>query len=602
MLGFFKNNFKLLKISIKDLILFEIILKAMFFILILPISTILIKLTYKISGYKYLTNDVLFSYLKNPITITIFIIILLLNLLYLLLEYYCITKIMHLNINNKRLKQEKFIKQISYLMLNTFRPKNIGFLLLVPIYGLITNIMIWFSLSTATKIPYKITRYLTNNPIYILIICIFVIIVYLLGMMLMFAIHFYALNKSSFVKSIKYSIKIIKDRYLKFLWKFIIWNIIILLIIILLYLLSILLLILIINIMKINSHIQMAVFLKVFKYLNYVILIIGSVFSVLMNFSFIANLYNKYHLKRFSEEFRKNSRPSDDKQNNNVILAIVVTFIISVGMVTSYFILNDTNVKYWIGLKTPQITSHRGSSYYAPENTLLAIEYAVRDLANYVEIDAQQTKDGKIVIIHDTSLKRTTGVDKKINEVTYDEIKDLDAGKWFDNNLQDAKIPTLDEVLEYCKGKIKLNIEIKGYKYSNDIEEKVVKIIEKYGMEKDCVITSFNYNSLKKVKKLNNNIKSGYIISSGYDDFSKLKYADFFSMRATSLTPNMVKEIHSFNKQVHVWTVNNPNQIRKLMRMGVDNIITDNPILANEVINSVHSSTTLLEVLGLILK
>lgn len=600
MLGFLKNNVKLFKKSIKDIFIFEIIYKILFIIIVFPISAILIKFTLQMSGYKYLTNDVLFTYLKSPITIISFILILILNLTYLTLEYYIVSIIMQLKRTETSITKKEFLKLTSNLILNTFRAKNIGFIFLSILYGIITNIMVWFSLSTATKIPDEITRYLNRQPVFIVLIITFISILYLVGFLFIFSIQFYSLNGSNLSSCLKYSIKLIKNRYFRLLGIYLLWNICILMVVVLTYLVAILLIIAILNIIKVDSSIQMAIFLGIFKYINYVVLILGSIFSVSMNFAFITNLYNRYLLNNFNNEFKRTSKPEDFTKGKKVIMSISISIVVCLSIVTSYFVLSDASLQYWVGLKTPNITSHRGSSYYAPENTMLAMEYAVRDLSDYVEIDVQQTKDGEIVVIHDTSLKRTTGVNKNVYQVTYDEIKDLDAGKWFDKNLQDARIPTLSEVLEYCKGKIKLNIEIKGYQHSKNLEEKVVEIVESYDMVDDCCFSSFNYNSLKKIKQCNKDMKTGYIISSGYGDFSKMKYADFFSIRATAVTSNMIKEIHSSKKQVHVWTVNSATQMRNLMQMGVDNIITDNPILANEVINSNHSSTTLLEILDLI--
>lgn len=600
MIGFLKNNFKLLKKSIKDIFIFEILYKVIFAILILPISLSILKFTYEVSGYKYLTNDVLFLYLKNPITIISFIVILLLNLIYLAAEYYSVCVIMQLNRTNVDISVRDFIKLIVNLIKNTFKLKNIGILFISIIYGLISNIMVWFSISTATKIPDEITRYLNTNPIYNVLIVLLIVALYLIGIFFIFTIHFYALNGSDFSSSLNHSKKLIRNKYIRVASVYILWNIFILLCVVLTYLIVILLIIAGLNLFRVDSNVQMAIFLGIFKYVNYLILIFGSIFSISMNFAFITNLYNRYLLNNFNTEFKKTSKPSDYSKGKKVVIIVSVSILMCLSAVTSYFVLSDATLQYWVGLNTPKITSHRGSSYYAPENTMLAMEYAVRDLSDYVEIDVQQTKDGEVIVMHDASLKRTTGVNKKVYEVTYDEIKDLDVGKWFDKNLQDARIPTLDEVLEYCKGKIKLNIEIKGYEYSKNLEEEVVKLVEKHDMVKDCCVSSFNYESLKKVKEFNQDIKTGYIISSAYGDFSRMKYSDFFSIRATAVTSNMIKEIHSAKKQVHVWTVNSSKQMRNLMQIGVDNIITDNPVLANEVINSKHSSTTFLEILDLI--
>lgn len=598
MIAFLKNNIKLFKKSFKNILLFEIVYKLIFIILLLPISTLLTKLSIKVAGYKYLTNENFFAFLRSPVTIISFLIIIFLILVYLTFEFYCVYTILQLSRINQKMDIDDFIKTNIDLIINTLNLKNFGFLFLSLIYGIITNVMIWFSISSITKIPDEITRYLNKNPVIYISIFIFVGVIYLVGVLLIFSINYFAINGLTFKESIKNAVSLIKNKYIKILSLYIVWNIAILIFMILVYVIVIILLILGIRLLVQNSGIHMAVFLEIFNILNYIIIILGSVVSISANFCFITNLYNRFVFNNFNSEFTKTAKLK--KNDDRIMMIITLSTLGILSTIASYLMLNDANVKQWIGIKTPFITSHRGSSYYAPENTMLAIEYAVRDLSDYVEIDVQETKDGEIIIIHDLSLKRTTGVNKKVHEVTYDEIKNLDAGKWFDKNLQDATIPTLDEVLDYCKGKIKLNIEIKGYKYAKHLEEKVVEKIKEHNMEKDCFVSSFNYESLKKVKELSNEIKTGYIVSSGYGDFSKMKYVDFFSIRATAVNRKMINEIHASDKDVHVWTINSANQMKTLTQLGVDNIITDNPVLANEVIHGKNTSTTFLEMLDII--
>jgi glycerophosphoryl diester phosphodiesterase len=108
------------------------------------------------------------------------------------------------------------------------------------------------------------------------------------------------------------------------------------------------------------------------------------------------------------------------------------------------------------------IIAHRGASGSAPENTLAAIELAIANKADMIEIDIHQTKDGKLVVIHDDKLDRTTTGKGKINELTLEEIKKHDAGSWFNTSFSNEKVPELKEVLELINGKCKLLIEIKG--------------------------------------------------------------------------------------------------------------------------------------------
>ena len=133
------------------------------------------------------------------------------------------------------------------------------------------------------------------------------------------------------------------------------------------------------------------------------------------------------------------------------------------------------------------MTAHRGLSAHAPENTLYAFSDAIDAGANLIELDVQQTKDGVLVVMHDSSLRRTTGDKRSIWEVDYDEIADLDAGSWFDPAYANARISTLEDVLRFVGGKVQLNIEIKPTKHNtDDLEQNVADLIAQYGYEDKC--------------------------------------------------------------------------------------------------------------------
>ena len=137
-----------------------------------------------------------------------------------------------------------------------------------------------------------------------------------------------------------------------------------------------------------------------------------------------------------------------------------------------------------------------------------------------------------------------------------------------------------------------VNIELKSGDtvYTAD---KVAELIQKYDMQNDCVITSFDYNMLKRVKELTDDIQVGYILSIAYGDFYSMDDVDFFSMNASFLSKQIVDAIHNSGKQVYAWTVNNATSIKNLTNKGVDNIITDDPVLARETIYSRDTSETL---------
>ena len=102
-----------------------------------------------------------------------------------------------------------------------------------------------------------------------------------------------------------------------------------------------------------------------------------------------------------------------------------------------------------------------GGLQQRPENTMAAFQKAIDDMADYIELDVQLTSDGEVIVMHDSNAYRTTGVDENIVNMTYKEVRRLDAGSWYSDEYKGEKVPGLREVLELAQGKIKLNIELK---------------------------------------------------------------------------------------------------------------------------------------------
>ncbi|NJN47961.1 MAG: hypothetical protein HC808_17435, partial [Candidatus Competibacteraceae bacterium] len=183
-----------------------------------------------------------------------------------------------------------------------------------------------------------------------------------------------------------------------------------------------------------------------------------------------------------------------------------------------------------------QVTAHRGSSAHAPENTLSAIRQAIEDGADFAEIDVQETADGTLVLLHDTDLLRVTGKPYRIWEVGYDEIADLDAGSWFSAEFADERIPTLAETIELARGRIKLNIELKYNGHDQQLAERVAATVREADFAEQCIITSLDYSSLQTVRRIDQELKIGQIVTVAIGDPKRLE-VDLLSMEARRATP-----------------------------------------------------------------
>lgn len=212
------------------------------------------------------------------------------------------------------------------------------------------------------------------------------------------------------------------------------------------------------------------------------------------------------------------------------------------------------------------IMAHRGWSSRAPENTLAAIKLALReDWIHSIEIDVQLSKDGTPVVIHDFRVNRTTNGQGYVKEMTLVQLRQLDAGSWFGETYRGEKIPTLVEVLKLCKGKKRLNIELKtaGDMYEK-LAEKVVALIERFQMEKEVIVTSFDHVKVKEVKERNETIEIGLIIEGNpplLEEQLQCIGATVISMSYLFLTKAFVEKQIQAGRHIVVWT---PNTIEEI--------------------------------------
>lgn len=248
-----------------------------------------------------------------------------------------------------------------------------------------------------------------------------------------------------------------------------------------------------------------------------------------------------------------------------------------------------------------RITAHRGSSVEYPENTIPAFEAAIDCGADWVELDVQQTADGVLIVMHDSNLYRTTGLNKDVWEVTYDEIRELDAGSHKGEEFADVRISTLEEVLETLKGRVFLNIELKPTGHETDFVKQVIDLINQYEMADECMLASMSYKILTEAKEYDSNIRTIYVMTSSYGYFADLEDVDVFSVKHSYITEYIVESVHLQGKQICAWTVNSQKTMERMINMGVDNLITDKPLLARQKVFEMENSTLINQYIDMLL-
>jgi len=262
-------------------------------------------------------------------------------------------------------------------------------------------------------------------------------------------------------------------------------------------------------------------------------------------------------------------------------------------------------VAWWVGTRLDlrdeaAITAHRGASVAAPENSMAAFRAAMEAGATYAELDVQHTRDREIVVVHDADLMRMAGDPRRVADLTAAEIASIDIGRRFDAKFEGEHPPTLAEVIELVRGRMKLNIELKYNVPDAGLAPAVVELLRREDCLDQVVITSLDYAALKQVRSLEPRLRTGHIITASVGNVLRTE-ADFLSLNSAQARASLVRRAHRAGKDVHVWTVNDPEVMLRMIERGVDNIITDDPALVARVMRERNALDTA-EILALRLR
>lgn len=235
------------------------------------------------------------------------------------------------------------------------------------------------------------------------------------------------------------------------------------------------------------------------------------------------------------------------------------------------------------------IWAHRGASGYAPENSMQAFEKAIEMGADGIELDVQLTKDGELVIIHDVTIDRVSDGSGWVRDMTYAKLSKYNYNKTYPKCLR-ASIATLEEVYALVKPTdLTINVELKtGEIFYPELEERVLDLTARMGMEHRVWYSSFNHYSVQKIKELDPTAKTGMLYCDGI--INPVSYASyvvgadalhpaFYNMQF----PNYMRDCRKHGKKVHVWTVNEEQHMRMVCKMRVDAMITDYPDLGKQI-------------------
>lgn len=239
----------------------------------------------------------------------------------------------------------------------------------------------------------------------------------------------------------------------------------------------------------------------------------------------------------------------------------------------------------WRDLKVPIVIAHRGDKRHAPENTLSAFRQAADKGADAIEFDVKLSADGEVIVLHDKSVDRTTNGTGKAANLSLAELKTLDAGVLFPTQFPGEKIPTLEEIFESVGKRLHMNVELTNYSTLNDnLVEKVVELVRKFKMMDKVLFSSFSTRNLLIARRLLPEVPRGLLTLPGILGFWGRTFGwrgdyDGLNPYYSSINLRLIDKIHSRGKRVIVWTVNNEADIKRMISLSVDGVITDDPQL-----------------------
>lgn len=594
----------ILAFNLKTFIVFEIFYRAFGVLLIFPLVRVLFYTSIRVAGYQYITNRMLIEYLTSWTTILFLILLIIIFSVYVYIEMIFLSIIYDFGYHKEILHLKTLIKiGTSHSLRLLLRYKV---LILVPavymffVFEALHIVGFASTISIPRNLIEEIDYYLTARIVsYVLIT-----LVLLFFVEMMFYLKLYTIESMSFKDTFKEHRILLKGKRFKYASKFFIYNIALNAIMYIGYTLIILLIALFIFLVRGQEYVLASILTLLYSF--YIIATtISTLILIPFNYALVSTWYYdarpKSYIKTKFQRYRKEALKPKNKTILKPIMVGIFVVLLGINITNVFGVVREptSSVEF---LKRAEVIAHRGASLSAPENTLSAIEIAIEQNAEGVEFDVLMTLDGELVLMHDNALGRTTNdpLNRRVDQVSFAEIRTLDAGSWFSEDYVGEKIPTLEEALRLIDGRATAYIDLKTTgEYFN---QKVVNLIEELELEDSAVIMSFDYNQLVEIKELNPNLSTLLLISTFFGDIDGLirdDVIDRFAFRTFVIAnnPEFVRQVQRQGKRVYVWTLETEDQLTQFVELDVDGLIAKNPILAREVVYSRNTNSLLAEIL-----
>lgn len=574
--GILKNSFGMLYEASIYLLLFEVIYKGLIVIIFKPILEIIVSLFNKDGRYEFLFNEDVTKLLLRSIGYLMIIVIMIISVMLVYYELSVILLILDSSKKKEKIKLLQIIETAILKLKDVIKSKDIGLvpyiLCIIPILNIGIQSYIYPILSIPHLLIKKINQYPRSEILFILLG---------LGLIYLFTKLFIVLpimifSDKSFREASKISFKTIKSEGFKItlliLMVILIWLMITYPPFMILEIVQFILP----RILRSTSNIFITIFtLVISPFILAISLENYNLYTRWGNvnrekvYEIIERGYIGKRLWDILEKILQIAQAQISKLTNHIRTFIFVTLVLIIGL----NIYSDESLRPIYSKQL--LIGHRGGDY-GVENTIDTILYAGINGADYVEIDVLLNKDNVPVVIHDNSLKRLGDKSRKISDLKTAEVKKVT----IEDEGEKDEIPLLEELSKAVKGRTKLLVEFKTHeKEKESIVDKTIEVLEKEGILEETIFQTAEDKIIKEFNGKYKELSIGYIFKGKIGAFQARKLSkmpvDFVSVKESLINKKMIKEIHKSGKAVFTWTTNNDYKVERLLKLGVDGIITD---------------------------
>ena len=559
------------------LLLFELIYKLTAAAFFPPAFSAVFRGLMRLTGYKYLTAENLPAFLLHPLTILFFVFVLLMIAAYSALDASVAILLLTTARQGQCPSVFKALRHLTRQCKKALRPGSLGlaaYMLALTVFlhaGIIGAIM------ATVRIPVVFSNYFQANALRSELLAAAGLLLTCAVLPGLYALPVHLLEGQTFGKAYHKSVRLGGKKTPLDLLRLLAVQA---LLIALCAALSLLLL----SILRLMSGSVARSLLSahVLTFLTLSLLAV-SIPTVPLQFALICALYQE----RTAQKYALPDLSVEKKASHRKWLRVLSLLLLAVSLAEAgYTVYRSQRGHFTLEieyLRPTEVTAHRGASAYYPENTLAAFRGALEQGAAWIELDVHLSRDGVVYCLHDSDLKRVTGVKGLAWDKTWAELQTLDAGSHFSPDYAGEPLPTLADALDFAvENDIRLNIELKPKAANTGLEEAVAALIADYDFGDRCVVTCQKYYALERIKEIAPELTTVYVMSVALGDLNQFSAADHFSVNFSFISRSMVSTLHQAGKQIYAWTVDRADIMERMMDLGVDNIITNNVPLARQ--------------------